>query len=253
MVPSSKPGAGHMVRARQRRLRPAPQPAAQRLLPAAGALLVLWMVVGLEWLWWLGPAELSPLWATAIATLTTAWVVTRCWPELRRLLGVEAAAQSSVAEELEQLRKLGFRLCHDLPLDSGNADHVVVSTHGVYCIEVRRRSLPPRLERRIRYDGTAVAVNNYPPDASAILRPLAQARQLKRLLKERTGVAYPVRAVLLYPGWQVESLNAREHSDVWVLAPKSLAMWIRHEPERVTPADMRKAAAALDTYLGRFR
>lgn len=225
---------------------------ADRLLPVWTLLLVLWVVCGVEWLWSLGPREVNPVYTTVIAALMSVYAVGRTWPELRKLR-YGAWREATVGEELEKLRRLGYRVRHRVPLDGADLHHVVVSTHGVFAIEVARRSRPPRLERRIHYDGSAVSVNGGPPDDSVVLRPLAQARQLRRLLKERTDTVFPVRAVLLYPGWDVESLNARERADAWVLSPRALPMWIRHEPESVSPKDVRAAAAALDGWLERFR
>jgi hypothetical protein len=98
-----------------------------------------------------------------------------------------------------------------------------------------------------------VSLNGGPVDPSPIIHAKAQGRQLKRLLKEHTARDYPVRPVVLFPGWDLESQDLNSAADVWVLTPKALPMWIGNEEERVLMKDVKHAAAQLATIVRRYR
>ncbi len=226
-----------------------------RILPALALLAVLWVVTLVEWMWLIGSAQPQPLYTTIIAGLMSIYVLVRTVPEIRRIGDAGAGDEDRhvVTGYLDRLRGLGFRVFHDVPGDSGDIDHVIISRHGVFSIETRMRRRPAEGPYRLRYDGRAVAVAGGPSDRSAIAGPRARARQLRRILRQGTGRDFAVRAVLLYPGWYVESPDPGDGPDVWVLSPKSLPMWIKHETESLHGSEVRLAADALADYLSKYR
>jgi len=225
----------------------------ERVVPVFAVLLVFWIVAGIEWLWSLSSESPDPLFTTLIAALLTAWVTARTWPELRKLLPAADTRAEDLLEHPERLRKLGWRVFRDVPVDTGNVDQVLVTTHGVFAVTIRTLGRPRNREWRMVYDGNGVTVDGRPPDIHVTAGPRARAIQLRRLLKELTGTSFPVRAVVLYPGWDVEALNARDRAETWVLSPDALPMWIRHDPETVPLREVRAAGIELANYLERFK
>ncbi len=226
----------------------------EHVLPLCTLLSVLWIVVAVEWLWTLRIAVPNPLYATAIAALMTVYVFARMrtdWLALQRYqLRTETAQELSGF--LDRLRGLGFRVVHDIPGDSGNIDHAVLSTHGVFCILCRTRAKPADGDARIRYDGAAVSLNGGPYDSSVINEARIRARQLQRIVKECSGLELPVQPVLMFPGWNISAVETQNHADVWVITSKVLPMWIRNVPERIGMKDVKQAAKELSTYVGQY-
>jgi hypothetical protein len=62
-----------------------------------------------------------------------------------------------------------------------------------------------------------------------------------------TGKEFPVRPVVLFPGWFVEPLP--KGSSVWVLNPQALPSFIQHEPIRIKESDLHMAAYHLARYI----
>lgn len=222
-----------------------------KVLTPSIAIAILWGVAAIEWMWMWQGIRPTPVYMTVAAGLLTAaflWRTRATWKILKQLkLGIDG--ERAVGKYLDRLRGLGLRVYHDIPGDSGNIDHVVICTRGVFCIETKTRSKPVKGECKVFYDGEMISVNGGPPDQSAIVQAKVQAKQLRRLLKEHTGTDYPVQPVVLFPGWHVKSPDASAHSEVWVLSPKGLPMWIGNAPERVAVKDVKHAASRLAAFI----
>ena len=65
----------------------------------------------------------------------------------------------------------------------------------------------------------------------------ALARWLADQLFESTGRRFPIRPVVLVPGWFVEVI-AKRPPDVWVLNPKQLGAYIHREPVALKREDV---------------
>lgn len=70
------------------------------------------------------------------------------------------------------------------------------------------------------------------------LRRRAQASWVANSLEELTGRRYPVRPVVVFPGWFVERAPNPSARDVWVLEPKELRGWLAREPHMIPPKDV---------------
>jgi hypothetical protein len=66
---------------------------------------------------------------------------------------------------------------------------------------------------------------------------------LANLLEMTAGKKFPVRGVVVFPGWFVEQRAPR--GSVWVLEPKALPAFIEKEPALVAPSDV--ALARMDS------
>lgn len=66
-------------------------------------------------------------------------------------------------------------------------------------------------------------------------------------MESRTGKKYPVRPVVVFPGWFVEQCVPR--GPIWVLEPKALPAFIEKEPVSLLPSDVALASFHLSRYL----
>jgi hypothetical protein len=166
-----------------------------------------------------------------------------CWrlaraQRLLRNLRQGRDGERAVAEVLERFRENGFRVFHDITALDFNVDHILVGPQGIYAIETKTISKPADREASIRYDGETVAVAGFTPERDPIKQAAANARWTRELVRESTGRDYPVRAIVLYPGWFVES-GANRGRAVWVLNPKALAAFIEREKVILAPDEVK--------------
>ncbi len=171
------------------------------------------------------------------------------------ILGIKG--ERIVAEVLDELEREGYHVFHDVPPErearpgerSANYDHVVIGRTGVYVIETKTRSKRVgKNEVRVSPAGV-VRVNGRVADRCPIKQARTLASAMQATLRADTGMmGVPVRPVVLYPGWFVESCEYHDTSpDVWVLNPKALVKWIRSPKEvvQLTPQQVERISSCI--------
>jgi len=153
----------------------------------------------------------------------------------RLRLGLEG--EKAVGQFLEDLRRTGCRVFHDIVGDGFNIDHVVVSPRGIFVIETKTYSKSNRGRGVVEFDGERILVNGFEPERNAVRQVRALATWLRDLLAESTGRRFPIRCAVVFPGWFVEN-HTKRPSDVWVLNPKGLPTFIHREPVQLKPEDV---------------
>jgi hypothetical protein len=161
-------------------------------------------------------------------------------------------SERSIDEYLDWLRVKGYRIFNEIPGDSGNFDHVVVCTQGIFLINSKFRRLPADGDCVVEFDGAGISINGGPQDVAPVNEALAQAKQLERILKECSERSFSVRPVLLFPGWHIRDSEAPKTSGVWVLNPRSLGKWIDFRPAALHPDLVDIATEGLDRYVQQF-
>lgn len=222
-------------------------------MPNFLATLLFCVFAALEWLRYYLPYPPIPLPVTAIAVLLfgyTAIRTIRMRPKIHGLrLGMEG--EKVVGQSLEELRASGATVFHDLCAKDFNVDHVVVSPKGIFVIETKTRSKPKGTGAAVRYDGKMLIVNGNAPSRDPIKQVQAISAGVQQLVKKSTGKSFPVRPVVLFPGWYVETENANAHDKVWVLNPKCLPSFIQNEKVYLPPEDVNLITSHLSRYIRR--
>jgi hypothetical protein len=211
--------------------------------------LVFFLLALFSWIQALGQSPLNPWLISITAAPVIAYCVFRVWQafkEMERLrLGREG--ERAVAEQLDVLKSQGAIVFHDLVGDGFNLDHVVLSSRGVFVVETKTRTKPVKGSPTVTFDGKTVLINGYEPERDPITQAQANARWLGEMLCGSTGKDFPVRPVVLFPGWFVEPFP--KGSSVWVLSPKALPSFIQHEPAQINESDLHMAAFHLARYI----
>ena len=182
------------------------------------------MLAVLEWFRWATGIPPAPKTLTVVAVGLVAYCAWRL-VRIRRTLGhlkLGRDGERTVGEHLEELRTLENRVLHDLVGDGFNVDHVLIAPQGIFAIETKTRSKPLRGEVRIRVNADGISVDGGPHDGEVLRQAAAQRSWLRDLLKERTGRDWPIRSVVLFPGWFVGRSPWSVQDDLWVLEPKAL-------------------------------
>lgn len=203
-----------------------------------------------EWVRWITNTPPQPIpitvFALIFAAFTTYKVVTVRQRYRNLRLGLEG--EKAVGQYLERLRVQGCYIFHDIIGDKFNIDHVVVSPKGIFVIETKTYSKPIRGEAIATFDGEEVLVNGFKPDRNPATQVRALSNWLREMLYESTSKKYPVRGVVLLPGWFVK-MQLKEKRDVWVLEPKAFPSFLEREPAVLAPEDLALIVSRISNYM----
>lgn len=195
--------------------------------------------------------QAEPIWLILFALFLIAhsvWRIARTVPSLRHFRqGIQG--EKAVGQFLDRLRSDGAQVFHDIPASGFNLDHVVIHRTGVYLIETKTYSKPLARTAKVVFDGESVLVDGRKTDRNPITQVRAGARWLDGILRESTGRSFPIRPVVVFPGWWVEPTAEAKSSDVWVLNPKALPSFIKNSRDRLPSDEVSLCAFHLSRYI----
>ena len=130
----------------------------------------------------------------------------------RRLFALGLDGELATAEELNQLMRDGCRVFHDVPIQYGNVDHVVVSPSGVYAVNTKMLGKRPKGN-----DNAEVTVDHFTNIIQFPDRPYhiqvdklkMEAKCLSRWLTSAIGAKKEVvvEPMLALPGWFIREAD----------------------------------------------
>ncbi|WP_410473894.1 nuclease-related domain-containing protein [Guyparkeria sp. TX1] len=203
--------------------------------------------------WWRELRDIPPApgVATAIAVLgvgVAVWKIRRALKKAGRMRqGLDG--ERAVGQFLESLRESGARVFHDIPGPNFNLDHVVIHLSGIYVIETKTWSKPDRGEARLLFDGSTIKKKGAPATDAPIIQVRAAKHWLTGVLEESTGRRFPIRPVVVFPGWYIEPTAEAKRSDVWVLNPKALPAFIGNSAGQLSPEEVKLCAFHLSRFV----
>jgi hypothetical protein len=221
-----------------------------KLLAPGVVVLILALWTAHEWFRFFYPAPPQPLVASVflVGFIGYAWWQhRRTWPKIRALKQAEDG-EKAVGQLLDGLRVSGYSVFHDVVGAGFNVDHVLIGPAGVFSIETKTWSKPAKGSPEISFDGETLRAAGWEPDRNPIVQAKAQASWLHGLLAGSTGKGFPVRPVVLFPGWYVKDSRG-SRNELWVLEPKALSAFLSNEPEAMTAEDAKLAAFHLSRFI----
>ena len=201
------------------------------------------------WIQSFNNSRLNPWLMSITAVPVVAYCAVRLWQTMKEIkrLRLGRDGERAVAEQLDVLKAQGAVVMHDLIGDGFNLDHVVLSRQGVFVVETKTRTKPAKGSPTVTFDGKTLLVDGFEPERNPVTQAQGNARWLAQILRASTGKEFPIRPVVLFPGWFVE--RNPEGSSVWVLNPKALPSFIEHEPNRISESDLHMASYHLAGYI----
>lgn len=208
-----------------------------------------------EWWRWYRPSPPSPWFATAVAfvaVLYSIYMIRKIRPKIDALkLGRDG--EKVVGQSLEELRTGGAIVLHDIVANDFNVDHVVISYQGIFVIETKTRSKRKGKDAKVVFDGENLSVDGWELDRDPIKQVQANTTWIREILKESTGKSFPVKPVVLFPGWFIESVGPHPHDKVWVLNPKALPAFLSQGKTILSLEDVKMATCHLSRYITSLR
>jgi hypothetical protein len=205
-------------------------------LVAAG--LVLWAAY--EWAITLGffPRP-NPLFISILATIGVIYFVWKLIRGHRKLKALKQGldGERAVGQFLEDLRRKGYFIFHDVLGEGFNLDHVIIGPKGVFTIETKTISKPAKGNPTIKYDGNIVTIHGFKPERNPIMQAKAQAHWLKEIFFEETGKRVHIKPIIVYPGWFVEEPMGFK-PNVEVINPRQLPAFIEKYNNPINDTDI---------------
>lgn len=193
-----------------------------------------------------------------VATLVCIVSLTICVPRIIQLrnrvqcINNGADGETPVDKMLEDLRRHNFQVFHDIPGsgnpgDGASVDYVLIGPGGIFSVIIKNHRRPSNGLSIIKSDGKTVLINGEAPRNDPIILAKAQSRHLRKLLLESTGKAYPVKPLVVYPGWHVR--NTRPDSPVLVMNEKTVSHMLTNLPVLLADDEVHLAAYHLSRYM----
>ena len=211
------------------------------------SLCVLFLA-GYEWFRWYVELPYQPVIFTIVAIvvcLFSTWKIRGFMAKANRLKQGRDG-EKIVGQYLDNLKASGYRVFHDIVCDGFNIDHVVICEHGLFTIETKTYSKPGSGRSEVNVNGDQITVNGFTTE-KIVHQAKAEADWLRQLLLETTGETHPIRPVVLFPEWYVNSSQASP--DIWVLNPKALPTFIANTPKLLSKQQVMQATYAVARYI----
>jgi hypothetical protein len=224
-----------------------------RVLPYAILAIFLILYAGLQWWESFTKSPPQPSVATFFAVCAVVYATYRTLKVRPQLLALRLGMKGEkvVGQLLDAHNGADWHVFHDIPGRGFNVDHVLVSPQGIYAIETKTFSKPTKGRAVVAYDGDKVVVDGFEPDRNPVVQARAGRDWIGDLLFEATGMQYPVRGVVIFPGWFVESPKGGNRPDVWVLNEKAFIKYVEKEPAKVKKEYVALAKSRLINYITR--
>ncbi|RUO20886.1 nuclease [Aliidiomarina iranensis] len=193
-----------------------------------------------EWMRWYFEVPPSPVvWSIISLSVLVfyGFKIFRAFKEIKRLKqGI--AGEKAVGQFLERLRTDGAEVFHDIQGDNFNLDHVVIHRSGIYVVETKTMSKPAKGKTELVFDGSDVLHNGKPLARNPVIQVSAASAWLRELLEDSSGRKVPVKGIVTFPGWYIDSSHNTSKNNIWVLNPKAIPSFIGKQNQMISMEDV---------------
>jgi len=195
-------------------------------------LLVIGSMCIVEWFHYWFHSPPSP-WVYTIWFLGTAAIIAYHWVGQWRIAMAKKLGRDgerAVAEFINVWVSTDSRVLHNVMINGGVADHVMICRKGIFIVETKTRSFPRFGKPVVHINDSRLLVSGLPPDRD----PIAQVRQymagLTRILSDLDAATKSVTALILFPGWEIVD-DRTANSSIYILNPRDLDDGLRRRPD----------------------
>ena len=194
-----------------------------QLLAPLLMLTVIGTICMVEWTHYWSKSTPSP-WAYTTWFIGSALVIAFHWRKqwkvaMAKKLGRDG--ERAVAEFINVWLAADSRVLHNVPIEGGIADHVLVCRKGIFIIETKTRTLPRYGKPVVHISDSCLRVGGYRPDRDPITQVQRYVEGLRRALPGFKLADTGVSGIVVYPGWEIVD-DRSSSSPVAVMNPKSL-------------------------------
>ena len=214
----------------------------------AGFVIILALY---DWIRYYSKANIHPSFLSIIAIGILIYVIFRTKNDIfyYRCLKKGLDGEKFVGQYLEDLRSQDCRVFHDITCGNFNIDHVIVAPQGVFVIETKTFSKPMRGSPVVEFDGKEVMVDKMKPYRNSVEQVIALKDWLHDFLVETTGNKYPVRGIVIFPGWYVVKTGNDNKGDIKVMNHKNFSSFLSKCPIILKKEDIALISSRIANYV----
>jgi len=214
-------------------------------------LFVFWAIQ--EWMKWYFKLPPSPILASVMALAVIIFCAIKISKNMKNMKNIKQGrdGEKAVGQYLEDTKKDGTRVFHDIPGENFNIDHLLVSKKGIFVIETKTYSKPSKGKTEIFFDGKDISINGKVYNDNIVTQVTAASKWTFKLIKKLTGQSFPVHPVVLFPGWYVK-MTKEYQSDILVLNPKNLYKFIDKMSDNISEQDVKIISMHISKYISSY-
>lgn len=182
----------------------------------------------------------------AIASIVYCLIKVRLSIKKVKDLRLGCEGEKIVAESLEELREVGYKIYNDIVWDGFNIDHVIVGPAGVFTIETKTYRKRPGANSQIYYNGKTVMIDGVKSLKDPIKQAIGQKYQLEGFIKDNAKMDIKVRPVVIFPNWFIKKDDNK--SDVLVFNEKSLSGFLKKEEMLLNQEQINLISSHIESY-----
>lgn len=209
---------------------------------------VIWVIAIISWLSIYFKISYNPQMFTVVAIIVTIFYIIKIPEAIKNIKNMQLGRDGEciVAESLEELRSIGYKIYNDIVGESFNIDHVVVGPGGVFTIETKTYRKRVGANPQVHYDGNVIKIDGavYPKDA--IQQAKGQMYWLEGFIKDKVKLTMNVIPVVIFPGWFITGNNSSK--EVWVLNENSLLTILKNREQLLNQEQINLIASHIEDY-----
>jgi hypothetical protein len=209
------------------------------------------LLVIMEWILWLLDYPPQPLVWTLYLLILLPYPAYR-WSRLQQQIkqfNDYQKARASVLESMEKIRAHGHRVFSHVEGDGVSMDYVVVGKNGIFIVDAKILMHPVEGKARVYFDGKLIKIQDDDRSGEMIQQASEKKRWLEEMLRQNIGKHFPIRPVILFPGWYIDATKSAYGNDLWVLNTKDLPLYIQNTSEKIKEEDTVYIAYELSRYM----
>jgi hypothetical protein len=221
----------------------------EKMLPYAVVTAVLIGMAATEWLRAYLKSPYQPWSATIVAIFAVVFCGIKINSRIKELNNLKLGrdGEKIVGEALENLRKNGYQIYHDIVDETFNIDHIIVGPAGAFTIETKTIRKNKGANPSVSYDGLKLVIDGFTPDRDPIRQAMAQKRWLEEFISNSAKIKIKVKPVVIYPGWFVNNING--DTDVWVLNEKALPTYLDNAPTQLNADQINLISSHIESFI----
>ncbi len=164
-------------------------------------------------------------------------------------LGLEGEIYTG--QELNYLMRQGAWVYHDIPYKYGNIDHIIISKAGIFTVETKAVRKP--INDKGGKEAKVIVKNEtlvFPHFTTS--KPIAQAKlhsaELKKYLKKKTGIDYPIYPIVALPGWFVTNSDKNKKGFLVVNPERGKGIERYMRANRMSENDLNRAVSEIEEF-----